>query len=139
MCFSHYRQKRGIFIFIFGSLVNVDRSMTAASVHINFKSVVVAKLVYAASSWWGLATAYDRNRLQAVIRRGIRGIFIVSSSKFQYQCHKVKIKVTIKKLFIHTGASSLGPRTAAQILRKPLTPSASSSGLLSKSHLLMNA
>jgi len=35
-------------------------------------SVVVAKLVYAASSWWGLATADDRNRLQAVIRRGIR-------------------------------------------------------------------
>jgi len=44
----------------------------AASVHIVFKSVVVAKLVYAASSWWGLATADDRNRLLAVIRRGIR-------------------------------------------------------------------
>jgi len=28
--------------------------------------------VYAASSWWGLATADDRKRLQAVIRRGIR-------------------------------------------------------------------
>jgi len=35
-------------------------------------SVVVAKLVYAASSWWGFATADDRKRLQAVIRRGIR-------------------------------------------------------------------
>ena len=46
--------------------------MTAASVHIVFKSVVVAKLVYAASSWWGFATADDRKRLQAVIRRGIR-------------------------------------------------------------------
>jgi len=46
--------------------------MTAASVHIIFKSVVVAKLVYAASSWWGFATADDRKRLQAVIRRGIR-------------------------------------------------------------------
>jgi len=46
--------------------------MTAASVHIIFKSVVVAKLVYAASSWWGFATVDDRKRLQAVIRRGIR-------------------------------------------------------------------
>jgi len=46
--------------------------MTAASVHIIFESVVVAKLVYAASSWWGFATADDRKRLQAVIRRGIR-------------------------------------------------------------------
>ena len=27
--------------------------------------------VYAASSWWGFATADDRKRLQAVIRRGI--------------------------------------------------------------------
>jgi len=46
--------------------------MTAASVHIIFKSVVVAKLVYAASSWWGFATADDRKRLQAVIRRDNR-------------------------------------------------------------------
>ena len=46
--------------------------MTAASVHIIFGSVVVAKLVYAASSWWGFATADDRKRLQAVIRLGIR-------------------------------------------------------------------
>jgi len=46
--------------------------MTAASVHIIFKSVVVAKLVYAASSWWGFTFADDRKRLQAVIRRGIR-------------------------------------------------------------------
>jgi len=46
--------------------------MTAASVHIIFKSVVVAKLVYAASSWWGFTFADNRKRLQAVIRRGIR-------------------------------------------------------------------
>ena len=46
--------------------------MTASSVHIVFKSVVVAKLVYAASSWWGYTTADDRKQLQAVIRRGIR-------------------------------------------------------------------
>jgi len=46
--------------------------MTAASVHIIFKSVVVAKLVYDASWWRGFETADDRKRLHAVIRRGIR-------------------------------------------------------------------
>jgi len=35
-------------------------------------AVVVAKLTYAASSWWGFTTAEDRQRLAAVIRRGIR-------------------------------------------------------------------
>jgi len=46
--------------------------MTAGSVHIIFKTVVVSKLVYAASSRWGFATADDQKRLQGVIRRGIR-------------------------------------------------------------------
>jgi len=46
--------------------------MTAASVHIIFKTVVVSKLVYAASSRWGFAMADDQKRLQGVIRRGIR-------------------------------------------------------------------
>jgi len=35
-------------------------------------AVVVAKLTYAASSWWGFTTAEDRQRLAAVIRRGFR-------------------------------------------------------------------
>ena len=46
--------------------------METSSLQIVFKAVVVAKLSYAASSWWGFATADDRQRLQAVIRRGIR-------------------------------------------------------------------
>ena len=37
-----------------------------------FKSVAVAKLVYAASAWYGFCTAADRDRLEAVIRRGKR-------------------------------------------------------------------
>ena len=40
-----------------------------------FKSVVVAKLVYAASAWYGFCTAADRDRLEAVIRRGKRSGF----------------------------------------------------------------
>jgi len=48
--------------------------MTAASVHSHHLQVSRRReaRVYAASSWWGFATADDRKRLQAVIRRGIR-------------------------------------------------------------------
>jgi len=35
-------------------------------------SLVVAKLTYAAKAWWGFATAADRQRVEAVIRRGVR-------------------------------------------------------------------
>jgi len=46
--------------------------MAASTIHVIFNAVVVAKLTYAASSWWGFTTADDRQRLSAVIRRGIR-------------------------------------------------------------------
>ena len=42
------------------------------TLQIVFKSVAVAKLVYAASAWYGFCTAADRDRLEAVIRRGKR-------------------------------------------------------------------
>ena len=34
-----------------------------------YKSVIIAKLLYAASAWWGFT---DRQRLEALIKRGIR-------------------------------------------------------------------
>jgi len=46
--------------------------IAASTIHVIFNAVVVAKLTYAASSWWGFTTAEDRQRLAAVIRRGIR-------------------------------------------------------------------
>jgi len=46
--------------------------MAASTIHVIFNAVVVAKLTYAASSWWSFTTAEDRQRLAAVIRRGIR-------------------------------------------------------------------
>jgi len=33
---------------------------------------LLSKLLYAASAWYGFSTADDRQRLEAVIRRGIR-------------------------------------------------------------------
>ena len=42
----------------------------------NFASVVylvvVTKLTYAANAWWRFATAADRQRVEAVLRRGVR-------------------------------------------------------------------
>ena len=35
-------------------------------------AVVVAKLKYASSSWWGFTTASDRQRLGGFLRRGCR-------------------------------------------------------------------
>ena len=37
-----------------------------------FRRVVIAKLSYAASAWWGFASADDKQRLNAFIRRSIR-------------------------------------------------------------------
>jgi len=49
-----------------------SHGMNNASLHIIYRAVVVAKLTYAASAWWGFSTASDRQRLEAVIRRAKR-------------------------------------------------------------------
>jgi len=38
----------------------------------SFRAVVIAKLCYASSAWWGFSTAGDNQRLTAFIRRSIR-------------------------------------------------------------------
>jgi len=37
-----------------------------------YKSVIIAKLSYTASAWWGFTTATNRQRLEALIKRGVR-------------------------------------------------------------------
>ena len=37
-----------------------------------YRSVVIAKLTYASSAWWGFISATDRQRLDAFIRRSER-------------------------------------------------------------------
>ena len=44
--------------------------MVDSSLHVVYRAVVVAKLMYAASAWWGFASAADRQRIEAVLRRG---------------------------------------------------------------------
>jgi len=46
--------------------------MADSSLHIVFRAVVVAKLTYAASAWWGFASAADCQRIEAVLRHGKR-------------------------------------------------------------------
>ena len=43
-----------------------------STLHMVYLSAIVAKLLYAASAWYGFSTADDRQRLEAVIWRGIR-------------------------------------------------------------------
>jgi len=42
------------------------------AIHRVYKSVIIVKLLYAVSAWWGFASAADRQRLQALLQRGIR-------------------------------------------------------------------
>jgi len=42
------------------------------AIHRVYKSVIVGKLLYAVSAWWGFTSASDRQRLEALIKRGIR-------------------------------------------------------------------
>ena len=36
-----------------------------------YRSVVMAKLLYASSAWWGFATASDKHLIEAFVRRGV--------------------------------------------------------------------
>ena len=46
--------------------------MPAVAIHNVYRAVIFAKLCYASSAWWGFASADDRLRLGAFIRRSIR-------------------------------------------------------------------
>jgi len=48
------------------------RGMDDAQLQLVYRAVVVAKLSYASSSWWGLTTASDRQRLEGFLRRRCR-------------------------------------------------------------------
>ena len=37
-----------------------------------YNSIIIGKLLYAVSAWWGFVSAADRQRLQALLQRGIR-------------------------------------------------------------------
>ena len=49
-----------------------SHGMQTESIHTIYRAVVIAMITYASSAWWGFTTATDGQRLEAVIRRGIR-------------------------------------------------------------------
>jgi len=46
--------------------------MANGSLQVVFRAIITAKLTYAAIAWWGFVTEADRQRLEAIIRRGKR-------------------------------------------------------------------
>jgi len=46
--------------------------MANTSLQVVYRAIITAKLTYAASAWWGFTTEADRQRLEAIIRRGKR-------------------------------------------------------------------
>ena len=52
-----------------------------------FRSVVVAKLLYASSAWWGFTNVSDRQRVDAFLRRSMRcGYCTLNLLQFVEQC-----------------------------------------------------
>ena len=49
-----------------------SQGMDDAQLQLIYRAVVIAKLTYASSSWWGFTSASDKQRLDAFLRRGRR-------------------------------------------------------------------
>ena len=47
-------------------------SVCKAAIHRVYNSIIIGKLLYAVSAWWGFASAADRQRLQTLLQRVIR-------------------------------------------------------------------
>jgi len=55
-------------------VINVLRchGMNDQALQAVYRSVVLTKLLYASSAWWGFTTTDDRHRIEAVVGRGVR-------------------------------------------------------------------
>jgi len=49
-----------------------SHGMDDAQLQLVYRAVVIAKITYASSSWWGFTNASDRQRLEGFLRRGQR-------------------------------------------------------------------
>jgi len=62
------------------------------ALQIIFRAVIVAKLMYGSSAWWGFTSAMDRQKVKAFIRRSIRAGF---SERFY---HPENLSNSVKKI-----------------------------------------
>jgi len=42
------------------------------ALHLVYRSTVIGKLLYAVNTWWGFTSAADHQRMEALIKRGVR-------------------------------------------------------------------
>ena len=55
-----------------------------SALQIIFRAVVVAKLMYGSSAWWGFASATDRQKLKAFLRRSVRAGFYTPDPEYDF-------------------------------------------------------
>lgn len=54
-----------------------------------FQALIVSKLTYASSAWWGFATVTNKARLQSVLKKGIKwGFYPSEAPSFEEICRK---------------------------------------------------
>ena len=58
---------KSIYAHIMPYIRSHGNGMNNEALHMIWKSVIIAKLLYAASAWWGFTTATDRQRLEALM------------------------------------------------------------------------
>ena len=81
-----------------------------------YKSVILAKLLYASSAWWGFTSASDRQRIEGFMRRGQRSGFCPpDTASFEVMCSTADDKLfnKIKTNEEHTLYEQLPPTTIA--------------------------
>ena len=49
-----------------------SHGMNEEELRLVFKTVVLAKILYATPAWWGFTSAADRQRIEAFVRRCVR-------------------------------------------------------------------
>ena len=68
--------------------------MCSDALHAIYRSVVVAKITYASSAWWGFSTAADRQRIDAFFRRSKRcGMCPIDLLSFEEHCRTADSKL----------------------------------------------
>ena len=90
--------------------------MCSDALHAIYRSVVVAKITYASSAWWGFSTAADRQRIDAFFRRSKRcGMCPIDLLSFEEQCRAADSKLFRNVLSdcTHVLFKLLPPKSAA--------------------------
>jgi len=60
-----------------------NHGMSDDSLRLVYKAVVLSKLLHASPAWWGFASAADKQRLEASIRRAVRsGLYAADDPSF---------------------------------------------------------